>query len=163
MAIRPSAPEKPAEISLDALVGDPATVARLSAGELEFAAVQVAGLLERLHLQALALRSTDAPAPAEPPGQTLTATEVAARLRVPRPYVYELIRRGELPVVTVGPKYVRVPTQALAAWVTRQTRIGVDTGMYRRYSSDRDRRRATTTPTQGQPDAGPGGRAARRD
>ena len=88
---------KPGEVvSLDVLVRDRAAMARLSPGELEAATVQAAGLLERLHLQALAPRSTEDPTPAEPPGQTLSAAEVAERLRVPRAYVYELIRRGQI-------------------------------------------------------------------
>jgi excisionase family DNA binding protein len=47
----------------------------------------------------------------------LRLPEVAARLGLGRSTVYELIQRGELPVVRV----VRVPAAALQRWVERQT------------------------------------------
>jgi excisionase family DNA binding protein len=46
----------------------------------------------------------------------LTASEVAARLRVPLPRVYELARTGTIPVVRLG-RQVRIPSHALQAWI----------------------------------------------
>jgi excisionase family DNA binding protein len=52
--------------------------------------------------------------------QLLTAAEVAARLAVPKAFVYKLARRGELPTLHVGARYVRIPATALEKWVRRQ-------------------------------------------
>ena len=50
----------------------------------------------------------------------LRIPEAAARLGLGRSTVYELVQRGELPVVRVG-RAVRVPLAALQHWVERQT------------------------------------------
>jgi excisionase family DNA binding protein len=49
----------------------------------------------------------------------LTVPEVAARLKVPSAYAYELARRGEIPTLRIGKKYVRVPHVALQEWVAQ--------------------------------------------
>jgi excisionase family DNA binding protein len=49
-----------------------------------------------------------------------TADEVAAVLGVPRTFVYALSRRGELPTVRVGERYVRYRAQALECWIVAQ-------------------------------------------
>lgn len=51
------------------------------------------------------------------PRPLFTADEVAAVLGVPRTYVYALARRGELPTVRVGERYVRFRAQALERWI----------------------------------------------
>jgi excisionase family DNA binding protein len=59
--------------------------------------------------------------------QLLTADDVAAILRVPRSFVYALARRGELPTVRLGDRYVRFRTPALERWIaSRETseRVG---------------------------------------
>ena len=49
----------------------------------------------------------------------LRLSEVAARLGLGRSTIYELIQRGELPVIRVG-RAVRVPVVALERWVERR-------------------------------------------
>lgn len=47
----------------------------------------------------------------------LRVAEVAERLALAKPYVYELIRRGLLPSLRIGDKYVRVSEAALRDWI----------------------------------------------
>jgi excisionase family DNA binding protein len=53
-------------------------------------------------------------------GRLLTADDVAAVLGVPRTFVYSLARRGELPTVRVGERYVRFRAHALEHWIQAQ-------------------------------------------
>jgi len=60
--------------------------------------------------------------PAAPAGvgaerRLLTADEVAGIRRVPRSFVYALARRGELPTVRIGDRYVRFRAAALEVWI----------------------------------------------
>jgi excisionase family DNA binding protein len=48
----------------------------------------------------------------------LTMPEVAGRLGITEHQAREMGRRGELPVVTVGMRAVRVSAHALAEWIT---------------------------------------------
>jgi excisionase family DNA binding protein len=54
------------------------------------------------------------------PGRLLGAEEVALLLGVPRTFVYALARRGELPTVRIGERYVRFRAPALEAWIAAQ-------------------------------------------
>ncbi|MDQ6776775.1 MAG: helix-turn-helix domain-containing protein [Actinomycetota bacterium] len=56
----------------------------------------------------------------ESTGQLLTADEVAVVLGVPRTFVYSLARRGELPTVRIGERYVRFRGPALERWISDQ-------------------------------------------
>jgi excisionase family DNA binding protein len=58
---------------------------------------------------------TQGPAP-----RLLSAEDVAELLGVPRTFVYALARRGDLPVVRVGERYVRFRAEALERWITAQ-------------------------------------------
>jgi excisionase family DNA binding protein len=64
--------------------------------------------------------------PTSTSGRLLTADDVADVLGVPRTFVYALARRGVLPTVRVGERYVRFRTQALDQWIEQQetNRIG---------------------------------------
>ena len=53
------------------------------------------------------------------------AEEVADRLGISRAKVYELLARGELPVIRIGGS-TRVPALALARWLTERTKVGND-------------------------------------
>jgi excisionase family DNA binding protein len=50
----------------------------------------------------------------------LTADDVAAILDVPRSLVYALARRGELPAIRVGERYVRFRAEAIERWIEGQ-------------------------------------------
>lgn len=62
-----------------------------------------------------------APAPVSvPAGRLLTADDVAAMLGVPRTFVYALSRRGVLPTVRLGERYVRYRPETIAEWIAGQ-------------------------------------------
>jgi excisionase family DNA binding protein len=50
----------------------------------------------------------------------LRATEVAAVLGLGRSKVYDMMKRGQLPVVRIG-KAIRVPADALERWIKNHT------------------------------------------
>ncbi len=51
--------------------------------------------------------------------QILVADEVAEMLRVDRQRVYELVRRGAIPVIRLGERQYRFNREAIAAWMER--------------------------------------------
>ena len=51
----------------------------------------------------------------------LRAADVAAILDLGRSKVYEMMKKGELPVVRIG-RSVRVPRSALTEWIASQTK-----------------------------------------
>jgi excisionase family DNA binding protein len=57
--------------------------------------------------------------------ELLTVPDAAAELRFTRGYVYEAVRRGELPAVRKG-KYVRLRREDLAAWLGGQRATSLD-------------------------------------
>jgi excisionase family DNA binding protein len=56
----------------------------------------------------------------QPQGLLLRGGEVAKVLGVSRAMAYRLMQRGELPVVRIG-SCVRVPAEALRAWIDART------------------------------------------
>ena len=54
--------------------------------------------------------------PSDEDDALLTITQVAARLNVPKPYAYELVRQKKLAAVRFG-KYVRVAEETLAKYI----------------------------------------------
>jgi excisionase family DNA binding protein len=58
-------------------------------------------------------------------GLLLTVRDVQRELSLGRTVVYEMIRSGELPCVHIGAA-VRVPREALAAWVEARTSPGTE-------------------------------------
>jgi excisionase family DNA binding protein len=65
----------------------------------------------------------DDSAPGEELAELLTLDEVVTWLRVPRSWVYERTRKGQIPHVKLG-KYLRFPRQALTEWLGAQNREG---------------------------------------
>ncbi len=117
-------------ISLDALSADLSRAQEVSpsaAGEL---LARLAGL-QSLLLSRLLAGGVQTAAPGSQEDRLLTIPEVAERLSVPRAYAYELARRGELPTVRVGKKYVRVPVVALEKWLALQELEGRPGAAYR--------------------------------
>jgi excisionase family DNA binding protein len=51
----------------------------------------------------------------------LTVEEAARQLNIGRTFAWQLVRKGELPVVRLG-RCVRVPRRALEEWIARQAR-----------------------------------------
>jgi excisionase family DNA binding protein len=71
--------------------------------------------------------------------------DVAARLRLNAPRVYELVRLGHLPAVHVG-KHVRFRPATVRAWIADLEGVGTETAST--YGPPRDgRRAATASPT----------------
>jgi excisionase family DNA binding protein len=51
--------------------------------------------------------------------QILVADEVAELLRVDRQRVYELVRRGAIPVIRIGQRQYRFNADAIKQWIER--------------------------------------------
>jgi len=58
------------------------------------------------------------------PGRLLAAEEVAQLLGVNATFVYALARRGDLPAVRIGERYVRFRAQTLERWIEEQETSG---------------------------------------
>lgn len=67
----------------------------------------------------------------------LTVPEVAGLLNVPKGYVYDLARRGEIPVVRFG-KYVRVRCYDLREWVAQRREKVFAPSSSRTYTPQRE-------------------------
>ena len=106
----------------------PAVLAALRVRAVEIPQGEIPGLLVGVSalLAAVAARSRvpqrrgDRSSMAPERSGLLTVPEVAQRLAVPRSYVYELARRGELPCVRFG-KYVRICPSVLRKWLESRT------------------------------------------
>lgn len=92
----------------------------------------------------------------------LTLPEVAAVLAVPKSEAYALARRGVLPTVRVGSKYVRMRRADLEAWLRTRRDGHLDTRLSQGYSRNRgdDRRSVPPAPAKTRPHPG---RARRAD
>jgi excisionase family DNA binding protein len=151
--------------TLDELAADPTRVAMLAPAAATDALVKLAALQGLLLARVLASGRSDADAGDKAvDDHLLTIPEAAKRLGVAPAFAYELARRGELPTVRVGVKYVRVSSAVLAEWITKHTQMQVDGSIYRRYSNAYDGRRPapapTTAPTHSEEARGAGRRRA---
>ena len=101
-------------MTIDELLHDPELARSLSRKELA-AAYQHAARLEA-DLRALLMTAPAETSSGEAVNKLLTVPAAAAQLGVPKSKLYELARRGDLPVVKLG-KYVRVRTADLEKWI----------------------------------------------
>ncbi len=101
--------------------GDADWPSTVPVGEIPARLAQLAALQSRLAARWLAEHDGRPSNNNSPSGaQLLSMKQVADQLGVPVAYARELGRRGELPVVRVGPKYVRVRQSVLDAWITQR-------------------------------------------
>lgn len=121
-------------MTIDDLLHDPELARSLNRTELA-AAYQHAARLEA-DLRALLL-AAPAEAPSGRPDDLLDLPAVAQLLGVPKSKVYELARRGDLPVVQIG-RYARVRRADLAHWI--------DTRRLPLVTSRRDQSRVPAAP-----------------
>ena len=69
--------------------------------------------------------AADAPTATSQPGDEqslLTIPDVAERLRMKPASVYELVRRGDLPSIRIGPRQVRISVAQLRLWIEARSR-----------------------------------------
>ncbi len=117
--------------TLDQLMADPARVRDLPPEMARDLLLRLIGLQTALLAQAFSPSPGGDGQPEAPPPEDrlLTAKEAAARLGIPAPRIYEMVRRGELPAKRFGdgePKRrtVRISSADLRAWIARQGEHG---------------------------------------
>lgn len=123
--------------TLDALAASPELAGGLSANAAAALLAKLAGVQTAL-LGRLLAGSADGANPGLSPEPLLKIPDVAKRLDIPTAFAYELARRGEIPTVRVGKKYVRVPSAALEKWVIES---GLDMGVPTPYTTRRKMKR----------------------
>ena len=142
-ADRPTLPELLADSALASRIAPEEAPAVL--GELEY--------LRAILWTRLLASDKDTSSPG-PDNALLTMPEVAALLRVPVSYAYELARTGKLPCVRFG-RYVRVDPAALQAWLAKnRPAIGLDVGVCVTHSTVNDKARSSADPQAARADAG---------
>ncbi len=153
MTLTPRSP-----VSLDAIADDPPAAAVLTPEERNTALTRCAAVLSAL--------STSMPTPREITAtavpRCLTVREVAERLGLKPAYIYDLVRRGELPARPIG-KYERIPEDTLGDWLKARDPQGVAALMTHRVSSSspHDGRGAPASPQAARADADPARRTGR--
>lgn len=123
--------------TLDALATSPELAGDLSANVAAALLAKLAGVQTAL-LGRLLAGSGNGADPGAAPEPLLKIPDVAKRLDVPTAFAYELARRGEIPTVRVGKKYVRVSSAALEKWMAES---GLDTGVPSPYTTRRRMKR----------------------
>jgi excisionase family DNA binding protein len=95
------------------------------------------------------------------PERLLTAPEAANLMGFAPSYVYEMVRRGDLPAVR-RKKYVRLRRSAVMRWITEHERWGVAASLSTVLSSAGDRQRSPAASSGTRPEANRTGRKTRR-
>ncbi|MBI4573258.1 MAG: helix-turn-helix domain-containing protein [candidate division NC10 bacterium] len=123
--------------TLDALATSPELAGDLSANVAAALLAKLAGVQTALLGRLLAGGGNGAD-PGAAPEPLMKIPDVAKRLDVPMAFAYELARRGEIPTVRIGKKYVRVSSAALEKWMAES---GLDTGVPSSYTTRRRMKR----------------------
>jgi excisionase family DNA binding protein len=97
--------------------------------------------------------------PPQEPDHLLTVPQVAKVLAVGEAHAYELVRRGVLPSIQVGKKYVRVRRSAVDAFMIAGR---VDNGLYQGYNDGHGRVRTSSAQKPSTPNSGSPRRPTRR-
>ena len=121
---------------------------------------QVIGELAAAHARLLA-RLTAATASVQIEPEYLKIGEVALRTGLSKSHLYELVRRGDLPVREFGGSY-RVAREDLLRWEAHHRKAGIDERIHKMLNTARDRTPAPTVPEEARPHAGAARRPARR-
>ena len=105
----------------------------------------------------------ESPQPFSPEAKGLLKVEdVAERLAVQKGYVYDLIRRGELPSVRFG-KNVRVEQETLSKWIAQRREPALTPLSTSRRLGSNEGRRSPTTPSAARAHPATACRQARRN
>ena len=123
--------------TLDALAASPELAGELSANLAAALLAKLVGAQTAL-LGRLLAGSGNGTHPGSAPEPLLKIPDVAKRLDVPTAFAYELARRGEIPTVRIGKKYVRVSSAALEKWMAE---CGLDTRVPSAYTTRRRMKR----------------------
>lgn len=116
------------------LLAEPEGAGRLPVEEIPGLLTELVALLGAIVGRTL---SQPAPAPKGEPDRLLTVKEVAARLAVPKSFVYELARRGDLASARLG-RYVRFRVTAIEEYLSRQEQKPLDKRRYVTYLNTHD-------------------------
>jgi excisionase family DNA binding protein len=109
--------------SLDRIATDSASVESLSEGEICALIGEVAVVDARLRGKLAELKSGVQRGSGSESHSLLTVEEAAEQLAVTGQYVYELLRKGDLPGLRVG-KYWRIDEGDLLRWIAKQKEAG---------------------------------------
>ena len=127
-------------VTLDAIAADPTVVQALSRAVLEALALRAI----TAHAAIITALLTGVGKPGSEPTQSaaeaerlLTVPDVARRLGVPPPHVYELARRRAIPTCRLG-RYVRIPARELGEWI-QQHRVDSRPALVRQSARARGR------------------------
>ncbi len=157
--------------TLDAILKEPTCATELPRKALGELLAQAAAVQSALAAQLIAKggeaeqnRSAQQPErPSETAERLLTAGEVAEMLGFAKSYVYELLRRGDLPAVR-HKKYVRVRRSAVLAFIAQHEMQSSSalTSLSMMLNKSHDRRRDEKQPTGARIGADPTRRTPRR-
>jgi len=90
----------------------------------------------------------------------ITVEEAAERLCFTEQYVYELIRKGQLPCIKQG-KYKRISLSDLSAWIDEHREKGLDKELCQWHNSSNDTKRTATAKKKARSHPGANGRQNR--
>jgi len=113
--------------TLDEVATDPMLVKELSPRICAALATRAAAVVATLSGRMVISFAAGGPQEGRSDSRLLDIPTVAKLLDVPKSYAYELARRGELPTIKVGPKYVRVRLDDLEEWIARHRNGASDT------------------------------------